>query len=73
MSRKEKQVKKKLIGVYKQCIDVMTKYMEPVTVLSTTKKGGTQITSMRFPDYHYKKIIRERIQKVTAELNSSQD
>ena len=72
MSRKEKQVKKKLIGVYKQCIDVMTKYMEPVAVLSTTKKGGTQITSMRFPDYHYKKIIRERIQKATAELNSSQ-
>lgn len=71
--RKEKQVKKKLIGVYKQCIDVMTRYMEPVAVLSTTKKGGTQITSMRFPDYHYKKIIRERIQKVTAELNSSQD
>lgn len=73
LSRKEKQVKKKLIGVYKQCIDVMTKYMEPVAVLSTIKKGGTQITSMRFPDYHYKKIIRERIQKVTAELNSSQD
>jgi hypothetical protein len=50
----------------------MTRYMEPVAVISTTKKGGTQITSMRFPDYHYKKIIRERIQKVTAELNSSQ-
>jgi hypothetical protein len=72
LSRKEKQAKKKLIGVYKQCIDVMTRYMEPVAVISTTKKGGTQITSMRFPDYHYKKIIRERIQKVTAELNSSQ-
>lgn len=72
LSRKEKQAKKKLIGVYKQCIDVMTRYMEPVAVISTTKKGGTRITSMRFPDYHYKKIIRERIQKATAELNSSQ-
>lgn len=73
LSRKEKQAKKKLIGVYKQCIDVMTRYMEPVAVLSTTKKGSTQITSMRFPDYHYKKIIHGRIQRVTAELNSNQE
>ena len=46
LSRKEKQAKKKLIGVYKQCIDVMTRYMEPVAVISTTKKGGTQITEI---------------------------
>lgn len=72
LSRKEKQAKKKLIGVYKQCIDVMTRYMEPVAVISTTKNGGTQITSMRFPDYHYKKIIKEKIQKVTTELSNNQ-
>lgn len=72
LSRKEKQAKKKLIGVYKQCIDVMTRYMEPVAVISTTKKGGTQITSMRFPDYHYKKIIKEKIQKVITELSNNQ-
>lgn len=64
LSRKEKQAKKKLIGVYKQCIDVMTRYMEPVAVISTTKKGGTQITSMRFPDYHYKKIIRREFKRL---------
>lgn len=46
LSRKEKQAKKKLIGVYKQCIDVMTRYMEPVAVISTTKKGGNS-------DYKY--------------------
>lgn len=46
LSRKEKQAKKKLIGVYKQCIDVMTRYMESVAVISTTKKG-------RYSDYKY--------------------
>lgn len=71
LSRKEKQAKKKLIGVYKQCIDVMTRYMEPVAVISTTKRE-VQITSMRFPDYHYKKIIKEKIQKVTTELSNNQ-
>lgn len=52
MKRKDKQMKKKLIGVYKQ--------------------GGTQIAGVRFPDYRYKKVINEKIQKVTAELNQSQ-
>lgn len=69
MNRKEKQSKKKLIGVYKQCIDVMTRWMDPTVTSVTTKKGGTQITSVTFPDYHYKKIIRGKIQKVTEELN----
>lgn len=46
LSRKEKQAKKKLIGVYKQCIDVMTRYMEPVACYIHYKKG-------RYSDYKY--------------------
>ena len=71
MKRKDKQMKKKLIGVYKQCIDSMTRWLDPVVESTTSKKGGTQVTGVRFPDYHYKKVINEKIQKVTAELNQS--
>jgi hypothetical protein len=73
LSRKDKQSKKKLIGVYKQCINVITRWMDPVVTSSTTRKGGTQVTGVYFPDYHYKNIIKGKIQKVTAELNQPQE
>lgn len=71
MTRKEKQVKKKIIGVYRQCINSMNRWLDPVVASVTTKKGGTQVTGVCFPDYHYKKIINEKIQKVTEELSGN--